>query len=220
MSDIPQRTNRGYRKFQFWFSYILFSSLIVFDIFAFLNTIEPLVSADSLDEQTNNSSMVEMANHTFEEEVIHLVKELKDFHAANNVTLDLMSKMEIYLDWVAHIGAQESKEVIMATLEVLFIAILILVDLLALLGLKRRQACLLVPWMMVYFTRFCACYFQALVLLIEQADKKYHSPSITSIFFSLGTAVVFNFAWVFVCSIFKELIKDQQQKGRPGSTQV
>ena len=136
MSDIPQRTSRGNRKFRIWFSYILFSSLIVFDIFAILNTIEPLVSRDSVDEQTNNSSMVEMTNHTSEEEVIHLVKELKDFDAANNVTLDLMSKMEIYLDWVALTGAQETKEVIMATLEVLAIAILLLFNLLALLGLK------------------------------------------------------------------------------------
>ena len=219
MSDINQRTDRGNRKFRIRFSYILFSSLIVFDIFAILNTIEPLVSRDSVEVQTNNSSMVEMANHTSDEEVIHLVKELKDFHAANNVTLDLMSKMEIYLNWVALTGAQESKEVIMATLELLAIAILLLFNLLALLGLKRRQACLLVPWMIVYFTGFCACYFRTLVLLIEQAEKKYYSPSINSIFYSLGTAVVFNLAWVFVCSIFKELIKDQQE-GRPGSTPV
>ena len=124
MSDNHQRTTRKNRKnrCRFWFSYILFSSLIFFNIFAILNTIEPLVSGDSMDVQTNNSSMVKMGNHTSEEEVIQLmVKEFKDFHAANNITLDLMSKMDIYLEWVALNGAQESMEVMMATMEVLAI---------------------------------------------------------------------------------------------------
>ena len=103
----------------------------------------------------------------------------------------------------------------------LAISILLLFNLLALLGVKRGQACLLVPWMIIYFTGFCACYFQALVLLIErQADETYYGPSsITSIFYSLATAIVFNLAWVFVCTIFKELIKDQRE-GRPESTPV
>ena len=204
----------------FQFSYILFSSLIVFDTLAIINTIQPIVSGDSKDLQTNNSSMVEMKNHTSDEEVIHLlVKEFGDFQAANNITLDLMTKMEIYLDWVASSGTQESKEVIVATLEVLAIVILILFNLVALLGMKREKACLLVPWIIIYFIGFCTSYFRALLLLIEQANKKYYSPSIISIFNTLGTAIIFNLAWVFVCIIFKELIKNQRE-GRPGSTQV
>ena len=220
MSDTQQRKNRKNRC-RFWFCYILFSTLIFFNIFAILNTIEPLVSGDSMDLQTNNSSMIEMANHTLEEEVIQLVvKEFKDFHDANNITLDLMSKMDIYLEWVALTGTEESTEVMVATMEVLAISILLLFNLVALLGVKRGQACLLVPWMIIYFTGFCASYFQALVLLIELADEKYNGPSsITSIFYSLATATVFNLAWVFVCTIFKELIKDQRE-GRPESTPV
>ena len=218
MSDIHQRTKGKNRKFRF--SYILFSSLIAFDIFAILNTIEPLVSGDSMDLQTNNSSMVETKKHRSEEEVIRLmVKEFRDFYAANNITLDLMAKMEIYLDWVDLTGAHKSTEVIVVTMEVFAYLLLLLVNLVALIGLKRGKACFLVPWMMIYFTGFCTCYFRGLLLLVEQANAKYYGPSITSIFYTLATGIVFNLAWVFVCIIFKELVKDQGES-RLGLTPV
>ena len=226
MSDIHWGTNRKNRKFQcrIWFSYILFSVLIVFDIFAVLNAVQPLLPEDpNMDlGSLNNSSKVETWNHTPEEEVVIglMVKEFKEFHA-DNISLDLMAKMEVYLDWVALAVAQESKEVTMVTLEVLAIVILLLFNLVALLGLNRRQACLLVPWMIVYFTGFCASYFRALVLLIEQVNEKEEDgSSITSIFYPLGTAIIFTLAWIFVFTIFKELIRNQQEEDRPWPIRV
>ena len=225
MSDIHWGTNRMERKFQcrIWFSYILFSALIVFDIFAVLNAVQPLLSEDPMDHGSlNNSSKVETWNHTPEEEVVIglMVKEFKEFHA-DNISLHLMAKMELYLDWVALAVAQESKEVTMVTLEVLAIVILLLFNLVALLGLNRRQACLLVPWMIVYFTGLCASYFRALVLLIEQVNEKEEDDSsITSIFYPLGTAIIFTLAWIFVFTIFKELIRNQQEEDRPWPIRV
>ena len=168
MSDIRQRAKRKNKKRQIWFSYFLFSTLIVFDIFAILSAIGPLVSGNSIDCCTNNSSMV-----------------------------DLMAKME------------KEKEGIMVTLEVLAIGILILFNLVALLGLRRGRACLLVPWMIAYFTGFCASYFRVLLLLAEQVDDEDDGGP--SIFDPLATAIIFNIAWLFVCTIFKELIKHQQE---------
>ena len=202
MSDIHQRTNRQRRKFHF--SYILFSSLIVFDIFAILNTIQPLVSGNSVDQQTKDMSLIEMKNLTPEEEDNSLlVKEFWEFGAANNITLDMKTKMKIYRDWVAITGAHESREVIVATINVFAIVILILVDLVALLALKKEKACLLVPWMIIYCTGFCTCYFRAFLLLKDQ------NFSFSSVFYTLGAAIGFNLVWVFVCSIFKELLKTQ-----------
>ena len=226
MSDIHWGTNRKDRKFQcrIWLSYILFSALIVFDIFAVLNAVQPLLSEDpNMDlGSSNNSSKVETWKPTPEEKVVIglMVKEFKEFHA-DNISLDLMAEMELYLDWVALAIAQESKEVTMVTLEVLAIIILLLFNLVALLGLNRRQACLLVPWMIVYFTGLCASYFRALVLLIEQVNEKEEDDSsITSIFYPLGTAIIFTLAWIFVFTIFKELIRNQQEEDRPWPIRV
>ena len=47
-----------------------------------------------------------------------------------------------------------------------------------------------------------------LLLLAEQVDDEDEGGP--SIFYPLATAIIFNIAWLFVCSIFKELIKHQQ----------
>ena len=221
MSDTHQGAILRKRKFQcqIWFSYILFSALIVFDIFAVLNAIQPLLNLPDLN--ANNGSKVEMTNYTSEEEIVIglIVKEFEELHA-DNVSFELMAKMELYLDWVALAVAQESMEVSMVILEVLAILILLIANLVALLGLNRRQACLLVPWMVVYFTGLCASYFRALVLLMEQVFEKEGFP-ITSLFFPLGTAIIFTLAWIFVFTIFKGLIRNQQEEeDRPWPTRV
>ena len=88
MSDIqysPKNRERENRKFQcrIWFSYILFSTLIVFDTLAILNAIiKLLVSEDSMGLSTDNSSKVEMTNHTSEEEVV-ICPLVYDFQADN-----------------------------------------------------------------------------------------------------------------------------------------
>ena len=218
MSNFHERRNR---KLQcgIWFSYILFSSLIVFDIFVGLNAIEPLVAGNSIDLGADNSSRVDTRNGTSKEEadIRLMVKEFMDFHAYNtNISQDAMAKIEIYLNWVAVNEYQDSQEDTMATLEVLAILVLLLVNLVAILGLKRRQACLLVPWMVVYFTGTIASYFRVLVLLIEQV---YETDASSSIFSPLSTGVIFNLAWLFVFAIFKELVGNQRD-GSPRLTQV
>lgn len=217
MSDIKQRTKRKSRKFQcrIWFSYILFSSLIVFNILLLLNAIEPLVSRDSMDQSTDNSSKVEMKNHTSEEEAIIRIL-VRDFQAENK-SLDLMA---MKIAQAAMTEVQWFKEVTKVILEVVAIAILLLCDLLALLGLKRRQTCLLVPWMIVYFTGLCWSYFRALVLLLEQVfEMDDNSPPTSKILYPLSTVIVLNLAWVFVFSTCKGL-KRNQQEGLPGPTVV
>ena len=161
------------------FGFILFSALIVFDIFAILNAIEPLVSGDSMDLSPNNTSTVDTTTGTSPEEeaVIRLiVKKFMDMNA-DNITHDLMAKMEIYPDWIAFTAAHEPMEVTLVKLELVAIVLLLLLNLLALLGLKRRQACLLVPWMIVYFTGVCASYLRALIVFIKQLNEKQDSSS-------------------------------------------
>ena len=204
------------------FGFILFSALIVFDIFAILNAIEPLVSGDSMDLSPNNTSTVDTTNGTSPEEeaIIRLiVKKFMDMNA-DNITQDLMAEMEIYPDWVALGAAYEPMEVTLVKLELVAIVLLLLLNLLALLGLKRRQACLLVPWMIVYFTGVCASYLRALILFIKQLNEKHDSSSsINMIFYSLGTGIVFNLAWLFVLTIFKELLRNQEE-GRHGPAEI
>ena len=223
MSIVYQITNRKLQC-QIWLSYILFSALIVFDIFVVLNVSEPLVSRDCMEHAngTDNSSKVELVNQRLKEGVSTrlLVEQFINSLLADNNDLELMrlAKMEIHLDLLAIRTAQEEfKEDIMVTLAIVTI---ILFNLLALFGLKRRQACLLVPWMIVYLTGFCMSYLRALVLLVEQVYKKDEdSLSITAIFYHLSTAVIFNLAWVFVFTTFKEL-KRNQQEGRTRPTVV
>ena len=219
MSDIDLRRSRKNMKFQcqIWISYVLFISLMVYDIFALLNATEPLISKDDIDLGNNNFSMNETTNQTAEEPYVRLmVKKMMDSHP-DNITLDLMAK-DRYLDWLAVI--QESKEVgIEVTLEVLAISVLLLVNLLALVGLKRGQAFLLVPWMIVYFTGLFASYFRTLVILLEQVFRKDANTSISSIYYPLATATIFTLAWVFVFNIFKR-IKSNLDEDRRGSTRV
>ena len=163
--------------------------------------------------------MVDTTNGTSleEEAVIRLmVKKFMDMNA-DNITQDSMAKVKIYLDWVALIAAQEPMEVSLVKLELLAIVLLLLLNLLALLGLKRKQACLLVPWMIAYFTGVCVSYIRALTLFIQQLTEK-HDSSIT-IFYPLSTAIVFNLAWLFVLTIFKELLRNPQE-GRLGPARV
>ena len=70
MSNVYQITNRKFQC-QIWLSYILFSALIVFDIFVVLNASEPLVSRDCMEHAngTDNSSKVELVNQRLKEGV-------------------------------------------------------------------------------------------------------------------------------------------------------
>ena len=201
---------------QIWISYVLFISLMVYDIFALLNATEPLISKDDIDLGNNNFSMNETTNQTADEPYVRLmVKQMMDSHP-DNITLDLMAK-DRYLDWLAVI--QESNEVgIEVTLEVLAISVLLLVNLLALVGLKRGQAFFLVPWMIVYFTGLFASYFRTLVILLEQVFRKDANTSISSIYYPLATATIFTLAWVFVFNIFKRIQSNLDEES--GSTRV
>ena len=65
--------------------------------------------------------------------------------------------MTVKIALAALTEVEKFKEVTTVTLEVVAIATLLLCDLVAVLGLKRRQMCFLVPWIIVSFTGLCPC---------------------------------------------------------------
>ena len=209
MSDSHQRTERRRRKTQLkiWISYILFSSLIVWDVCVLINTFEPLMPEHMMAGPSTNSS-----NFTSEEEkIMRLV--VQDFMGmqVDNATLDLMEE-EMYLEWLA---LRETSSIESMLLEMVAIAGHLLVNLVALLGLKWRHPGFLVPWMIAYFVGLCTSFFRTAVMIIEEVYEKEPDLLIEPIFFSLGIGVVFSLVWIFVYTIFKELKAQPDERAAP-----
>ena len=221
MSDSHQRTEGRRRKTQLkiWISYILFSSLIVWDVCVFINTFEPLMPEHMMaGPSTNSSMMLETSKFTSEEEkIMRLV--VQDFMGmqVDNATLDMMEE-EMYLEWLALAKVLHSRETSSIVLEVVAIAGLLLVNLVALLGLKLRYPGFLVPWMIAYFVGLCTSYFRIAVMIIKEVYEKEPDLLIDPIFYSLGISVVFSIVWMFVYTIFKGLKAQPDQ--RPASVEV
>ena len=190
-----------------WISYILFSSLIVWDVCVFINTFEPLMPEHMMAGPSTNSS-----NFTSEEEkIMRLV--VQDFMGmqVDNATLDLMEE-EMYLEWLA---LRETSSIESMLLEMVAIAGHLLVNLVALLGLKWRHPGFLVPWMIAYFVGLCTSFFRTAVMIIEEVYEKEPDLLIEPIFFSLGIGVVFSLVWIFVYTIFKELKAQPDERAAP-----
>ena len=209
MSDSHQRTERRRRKTQLkiWISYILFSSLIVWDVCVLINTFEPLMPEHMMAGPSTNSS-----NFTSEEEkIMRLV--VQDFMGmqVDNATLDLMEE-EMYLEWLA---LRETSSIESMLLEMVAIAGHLLVNLVALLGLKWRHPGFLVPWMIAYFVGLCTSFFRTAVMIIEEVYEKEPDFLIEPIFYSLGIGVVFSLVWIFVYTIFKELKAQPDERAAP-----
>ena len=209
MSEAHQRTERRRRKTQLkiWISYILFSSLIVWDVCVLINTFEPLMPEHMMAGPSTNSS-----NFTSEEEkIMRLV--VQDFMGmrVDNATLDLI-KEEMYLEWLA---LRETSSIESMLLEMVAIAGHLLVNLVALLGLKWRHPGFLVPWMIAYFVGLCTSFFRTAVMIIEEVYEKEPDLLIEPIFFSLGIDVVFSLVWIFVYTIFKELKAEPDERPSP-----
>ena len=83
------------------------------------------------------------------------------------------------------------------------LAVLLLSNLTALLGLKRTEAYLLVPWIFVYLIGICSSYIGATILFVSQINEG--GTLNTKIIYPLGTAVVFHLAWILVKSVFDDL---------------
>ena len=212
MSEAHQRTERRRRKTQLkiWISYILFSSLIVWDVCVLINTFEPLMPEHMMAGPSTNSS-----NFTSEEEkIMRLV--VQDFMGmqVDNATLDLMEE-EMYLEWLALAKVLHSRETSSTVLEVVAIAGLLLVNLVALLGLKWRHPGFLVPWLIAYFVGLCTSFFRTAVMIIEEVYEKEPDFLIEPIFYSLGIGVVFSLVWIFVYTIFKELKAQPDERAAP-----
>ena len=208
MSDSHQRTERRRRKTQLkiWISYILFSSLIVWDVFVLMP--EHMTAGSS----TNSGMMFETSNFTSEEEKIMrlVVQDLMGMQV-DKATLDLMEE-EMYLEWLA---LRETSSIESMLLEMVAIAGHLLVNLVALLGLKWRHPGFLVPWMIAYFVGLCTSFFRTAVMIIEEVYEKEPDLLIEPIFFSLGIGVVFSLAWIFVYTVFKELKAQPDERTAP-----
>ena len=213
MSEAHQRTERRRRKTQLkiWISYILFSSLIVWDVCVLINTFEPLMPEHMMaGPSTNSSMMLETANFTSEEEkIMRLV--VQDFMGMQVDNATLM-KEEMYLEWLA---LRETSSIESMLLEMVAIAGHLLVNLVALLGLKWRHPGFLVPWMIAYFVGLCTSFFRTAVMIIEEVYEKEPDLLIEPIFFSLGIGVVFILVWIFVYNLFKELKAQPDERAAP-----
>ena len=129
----------------------------------------------------------------------------------DNATLDLI-KEEMYLEWLA---LRETSSIESMLLEMVAIAGHLLVNLVALLGLKWRHPGFLVPWMIAYFVGLCTSFFRTAVMIIEEVYEKEPDFLIEPIFYSLGIGVVFSLVWIFVYTMFKELKAQPDERPAP-----
>ena len=132
----------------------------------------------------------------------------------DNATLDLMEE-EMYLEWLALRETSSQGDQGDQLLEVVAIAGHLLVNLVALLGLKWRHPGFLVPWMIAYFVGLCTSFFRTAVMIIEEVYEKEPDFLIEPIFYSLGIGVVFSLVWIFVYTIFKELKAQPDERAAP-----
>ena len=148
---------------------VLFTALIILDIFAALGAIAPLISKESEDLANNQTTVGNKAEAKGSE-------------------------------WLSKGGMEEATTV---SVEVFALAVLLLSNLTALLGLHRTEAYLLVPWIFVYLIGICSSYIGATILFVSQINEDGELN--TKIVYPLGTAVVFHLVWILVKSVFDDL---------------
>ena len=153
------------------FCYMLFTALIILDIFAALGAIAPLISKESEDLANNQTTV------------------------GNKAEAEAKGS-----EWLSKGGMEEATTV---SVEVFALAVLLLSNLTALLGLQRTEAYLLVPWIFVYLIGICSSYIGATILFVSQINEDGELN--TKIVYPLGTAVVFHLVWILVKSVFDDL---------------
>ena len=154
-------------KHRITFCFVLFTALIIFDIFAALGTIAPLMSKESQDLALDNNKTTVVGNNTNDEEVVG------------------------GKEWMS----KEMEEASTVSVEVFALSVLLLSNLTALLGLQRTEAYLLVPWIFVYLVGICSSYIGATMLFVSQVNEgalntKIVYPLGTAIVFHLAWILV------------------------------
>ena len=155
------------------FCYVLFTALIVLDILAALGAIAPLLSNES-EDHTKVNNQTAVGNKTEADAGGH--------------------------EWLSKDMVEEATTV---SVEVFALAVLLLSNLTALLGLQRTEAYLLVPWIFVYLIGICSSYIRATILFVSQVNEGVTLN--TKIVYPLGTALAFHLAWILVKSVFDDL---------------
>ena len=153
-------------KHRITFCFVLFTALIILDIFAALGTIAPLMSKESEDLALDNNKTA-VGNKTNDEEVVG------------------------GKEWMS----KEMEEASTVSVEVFALSVLLLSNLTALLGLQRTEAYLLVPWIFVYLVGICSSYIGATMLFVSQVNEgslntKIVYPLGTAIVFHLAWILV------------------------------
>ena len=153
-------------KHRITFCFVLFTALIILDIFAALGTIASLLSKESQDLALDNNKTT-VGNNTNDEEV------------------------DGGKEWMS----KEMEEASTVSVEVFALSVLLLSNLTALLGLQRTEAYLLVPWIFVYLVGICSSYIGATMLFVSQVNEgslnaKIIYPLGTAIVFHLAWILV------------------------------
>ena len=96
-------------------------------------------------------------------------------------------------------------------------AVFLILNITALVGLRKSKALLLLPWIIVYLISISASYINFSFLLITNLVSD--SVNNWRIFLPLATGIIFQMGWILVKSVFEDF-KKQMQRSEQERSQV
>ena len=97
-------------------------------------------------------------------------------------------------------------------------AVFLILNVVALVGLRKSKAQLLLPWIIVYLISISASYINFSFLLITHLLS--NGLNNWKIFLPLATAIVFHMGWILVKSVFEDFKKQMQRSEQSEISQV